>query len=66
MFDFVEPEPALLVADLFDHVETDPAHIVDADLIERPLDQRAFKRIIKTLLVHISWRIHSGDQSSLP
>ena len=39
VLDFVEPEPAFFVILLLDHVEADPADVVDADLVEGAFDQ---------------------------
>lgn len=39
VLDLVQPDPPLLVPDLLDHVEADPADVVDADLVERAFDE---------------------------
>ena len=51
MLDFVEPEPAFFVIRLLDHVEADPADVVDADLVEGAFDQRAFDRVVEVAFV---------------
>ena len=39
MLDLIKPDPAFFVSDLFDHVQADPADVVDADLVECAFDQ---------------------------
>ena len=64
-FDLVEPDPSFFVTDLFYHVEADPSNVVDANLIECSLDERAFNGVIEHALIDIRRCVHRGDDGYL-
>ena len=51
VLDLIEPDPSFLVPDLLYHVEADPSDVVDADLVEGSLYERALYGVSEVFLV---------------